>query len=220
MNTLSKSEIVSTWMRRALEMFYLGFVTERPTNFASFAYAMGAELCLKALILAERYHEYGDNESAAVLHKIDKIALNLGHKFYPLIKSAAAYDDDFRRDILTTLSRKVSGRRAGRSLIPVLNRANIECRYPVPTPIHLRFPISKTRPGGYQDYLGSSDLHGLSQGIYHAVSRSLIKRHGFEMKPELAGNLIHGEQGRRWCRVFFATESPCTGPEDCDGICS
>jgi len=156
---MDRQRVAKTWVYRGLCDLYFAFDNDDPAfeNNAKFSEIMGLEKFLKAILLYEQHTKYEALPLSEARAEINKMAMNLGHKFTKMIKSLS---DSGLIDFDRIKQSDFDGY-DGSQLIQAVEAGYMETRYPVPQLISDKFPIEGTDLT--HDPLSSS---GLTKFIY------------------------------------------------------
>jgi len=156
---MNRERVAKTWLFRGLSDLFFAFDSDDVAfeDNARFSEIMGLEKFLKAVLLHQRHAEYETLSRDEARLKLNKMAMDLGHKFELMLKRLA---DGGLRDIEKIRRTEFDGYE-GDKLIHAVEKGYMETRYPVPTPVSDKFPIGNT--GLTHDPLSSS---GITKFIY------------------------------------------------------
>ncbi len=90
----------------------------------------------------------------------------------------------------------------GSDLADALEAAFQESRYPVPNPIHEKFPILGEEDAFWEP-LGSSEFVGFCYEISRLILSALKSDFEIAMSESDISQVIRGEDGKRFRNVFF-----------------
>ena len=141
MKNLARHNVIKTWGRRGIKDFYLSFkIRKEFPQYSSFFLQQGLEKICKAYILGKREValRYESLQEDARWKEVDKIAKDkskMGHNLEEMIKMVLPsnilskvykmYDDNTKVD--------------GKECVKILERAYLECRYPVPDTVSKKY---------------------------------------------------------------------------------
>jgi len=201
METLDRELVVITYLMRGIEDFFVAFskFDESFSRYEPFFNSMGFEMVTKAYLLATRASEYEGLERREAVRKIDEIAKSMGHNVYQLTESIKEFIGEEK--IQSILDQKYDGF-TGSQFLDVLKAAYLESRYPVPDPIHEKFPADESGLR-YWDPLNSSGLHKFCYAFCREVLRSLKSDFGITLTDSLLAERVYGEASVRFCNLFF-----------------
>jgi hypothetical protein len=216
----TKQEVVLTWTFRAIEDFFFAFQHEYPCRFGPFFEAMGLEMILKSYFLAEQASKFEGLPEKEQKFKINKIAKGLGHNLDDLIERA---DKSISAAGLKELLAQDFDGYTGKQMLEALEAAYIECRYPVPDPLHRKHPLcdrdGRQIKGSYRDPIYSSGTAKFAYAVARIVLGLIRKEHGVALDRQYLRQLLARDDGRRFCNLFFGGEiDRFIGEEKDDGI--
>lgn len=199
MEKLSKEIVVITWFIRGLEDIFFAFRANSPFRYEPYFNTMGFEMICKAYLLATKASEYESLEKNAAINKIDKLARYWGHNIDIMV-------DEIKNSIndpeFTSILSNSYDSYTGDQFVKVMESAYLECRYPVPNPIHERFPIDG-HPEMYWEPLCSSGLGKFCFAFTRKIIIYLKKRFNIIIPKNEFDKIITGEAGVRFCNLFL-----------------
>jgi hypothetical protein len=89
----------------------------------------------------------------------------------------------------------------GNGIIRILEKAYLECRYPVPNPVYKNYPIKRGRI--YDDPLGSSEPRKFAFDIGLKIIERIEKNFNISIPRENYYSHIDKEEWTRFRRIFF-----------------
>lgn len=148
--------VVRSWVRRGLHEFYLGYYISpsykgQTWTYHNFLYHQGLEKIGKAYILGAKENHYKSLSEKDAKEKVDEIAKALRHGLKYLINELISYgalkEQELSSPITYERNRKSAkkgrdGIENGWKMIELLEKSYIECRYPVPEPVHTKYKTS------------------------------------------------------------------------------
>jgi len=199
METLSKETVVRAWFFRGLKGLFFAFRIDSPFSYEPYFNTMGFEMICKAYLLVEKADEYENLERNQAIYKIDKLARYWGHNIEIMV-------DEIKKSIndpnFSSVLRENYDGYTGDQFIKIMEAAYFECRYPVPNPIHEKFPI-KGHPDMYWEPLCSSGLGKFCFAFTRKVVVYLKKKFNISIPKDEFNKIITGEAGVRFCNLFL-----------------
>ncbi len=202
---VDKELVVSTWAVRGLRDFYISFEFEDTNKwhaYSTFFCHQGLEKVSKAYLLATRSPEYENLSEEETRRRVNQIAKEYQHSLKNLLEELTS------RNGLTgaEVSCKV-GRYTGQQLIDVLEKAYIESRYPVPSPIHKKFPAQgHSQYKMYHDPLESTAPVKYSRKLALAILKKIEEHFGIVIPRQKFATHISDKDWKRFCRLFYGLE--------------
>lgn len=201
MDTLDKELVVLTWLLRGIEDLFIAFskFDESFSRYRPFLNAMGFEMIAKSYILAMCPHEYEGLEREQAILKIDEIGRSVGHnpkKLMELVEPSIGQDK-----INEILKQNYAGF-TGLQLLDVMKAAYLESRYPVPNPIHEKFPHPKIE-NLFWDPLFSSGLEEFCYEFTRKIVLSLKEDFGITLTSSKLQERVFGEAALRFQEILF-----------------
>lgn len=190
--------MVSVWTDRGIEDFYIAFsIEENFRGYCTFFCHQGLEKLCKAYLLGERASEYESLPEVKAREEVNKIAKDLGHSLEEMIK------DLINKGVMAQgIMTKKYGYITGEECIQILEQGYIECRYPVPEPIHKKYPLTNKkgqRMGGWLDPLHSSEPREFA----YDVGRAIIRRTEKDFNISIQRDRVDDGNWTRFRRLFF-----------------
>lgn len=201
---LTREVVVLTWLQRGIEDFFFAFKAHGSfVRYSPFFNYMGFELICKSYLLGCKADDYENLPFQKGLKEVDEIARkDFGHNLSDIICSIQNRKPSGKVTYL--LSKNFDGF-SGVDFVETLKSAYLECRYPVPEPIHRKFPLRKIR-GAFWDPVYSS---GLPKFCY-AMAREILGyiRDDFSIKvPQTFLERLRPKTTyRRFRNLFFANQ--------------
>lgn len=201
MNTLDRNLVVLTWLLRGIEDLFVAFsrFDESFSRYAAFLNAMGFEMIAKAYIFAICPEEYEGLQKRQAASRIDELGRKYGHDPNNLIELTKASMDQMELDKI--LNTKYDGF-TGHQFLEVIKAAYLETRYPVPNPIHEKFPNPNLKDS-YWEPLFSSGLQKFCFAFSREVILSLKNDFGINLTKSHLQERISGEAATRFYTLFF-----------------
>lgn len=200
METLDQETVVLTWLMRGIEDFFMSFkIDESFSRYSPFLNAMGFEKICKAFLLATEKDAYEGIGKQEAINRIDRLARSMGHKVSDLsdkIKDILGADR-----IQPLLDAKYDGF-TGTQFLKVIERANTECRYPVPNPVHKEFPV-EGKDNRFWSPLDSSGLHKVCYAFCREILTALKTDYGVTISKSHLAERVYDEVGERFCNLLF-----------------
>lgn len=199
---INKERVAQTWAFRGLKDFYISFEFEDANKwheYSTFFCHQGLEKICKAYLLLTEASQYENRTEKQALEKIDKIAKDFGHELKKLLGLLCL------KGVLssTDISQKYGGF-AGDELIKILEKAYIESRYPVPEPIHKRYPVKTNSNLKMFEYpIGMTAPINFSREIASKILRKIESDFSISIPKNKISNKIVDEDWRRFCEIFF-----------------
>lgn len=201
---MDREHVAKTWLFRGLSDLFFAFDSNDPAfeDNARFSEIMGLEKFIKAALLYQRHVEYEALPLDEARRKLDKMAMDFGHKFEVMLK---ALTDAGIHDIKQIRRSDYDGYE-GQQLIHAVEKGYMETRYPVPTPVSDRFPIGNT--GFTHDPLSSSGMKKFIYAICNACFFELSRDIDFtDMRNQFREAFQHKNSFSRFGTCFW--ESRC-----------
>jgi hypothetical protein len=200
METLDQEEVVLTWLMRGIEDLFMSFKIDSSfSRYSAFLNAMGFEMICKAFLLTTKNDKYEGVEINQAIRKIDKLARNMGHKVSKLVEQIKAMIGDGK--IQPLLDRSYDSF-TGSQFLEVIESAYLECRYPVPNPIHEKFPIDG-KDQMFWDPLFSSGLHKFCYAFCRELLTVLKNDFSITISKSRLEERVTGKEGERFCNLLF-----------------
>lgn len=197
---MDRERIAKTWLFRGLSDLFFAFDSDNPAfeDNARFSEIMGLEKFLKAVLLYQRHAEYEALPQDEARQRLNKMAMDLGHKFDVMLK---ALTDAGLRDIEQIRRNDYDGYE-GDQLVHAVEKGYMETRYPVPTPVSDKFPIGST--GFTHDPLSSSGMTKFIYAICNACFHELSQKVDFtDMLNQFRETFQHRESFSRFNNSFW-----------------
>lgn len=200
MEKLDKKTAVLTWFFRGLEDLFFAFKIDSPFRYEPFFHVMGFEMICKSYLLAEKSSKYENLERNQAIQKIDKLAKYCwGHNIEIMVDEIKNSIND--TDFISMLSDNYDDY-TGDQIIKVMEAAYLECRYPIPNPIHEKFPIDG-HSDMYWEPLCSSGIEKFCFAFTRKVIIYLKKKFNILIPKSEFNKIITGEAGIRFCNLFL-----------------
>ena len=135
---VDKELVVSSWALRGLRDFYISFEFEHVNKwhtYSTFFCHQGLEKISKAYLIATRSAEYENLGEEETLQKVNHVAKEYQHSLQKLLEALISRNALTRAEVSCRVESYT-----GQEIVDVLEKAYIESRYPVPSPIHRKFP--------------------------------------------------------------------------------
>ncbi|MFC1751865.1 hypothetical protein ACFL96_00515 [Thermoproteota archaeon] len=198
MTNLSKQDVVEDWFFRGLEHFYLAFQLDSPFLFTPFHNSLGLEMIFKAYLLAIHSKEYESLGKSDAISQINTIAKEYGHKLVKMIDEIKEQIPSSELNVL--LDTCYDAQFNGHELLEALQSAYFECRYPVPEPIHRKYPMKGKEDLWYDPIVSSHSK--LCYSLACEIIKNLVP-----ISKERFKRIVKGEDRERFCNLFFETAS-------------
>lgn len=201
METLDRHIVVLTWLLRGIEDLFVAFskFDESFSRYRSFLNAMGFEMIAKAYIFAMCPTEYEGLQENQAISKIDELGRKYGHDPKRLIELIEVSIGEDKMDKI--LKTNYDGF-TGNQFLDVIKAAYLESRYPVPNPIHEKFPHPKYEKL-FWDPLFSSGLEKFCFAFSREVILSLKIDFGITLKTSKLQQKVFGDAASRFHNLFF-----------------
>lgn len=202
METLDRNLVVLTWLLRGIEDFFVAFskFDQSFSRYRPFLNAMGFEMVAKAYIFAMCPNEYEGLQKDQAISKIDEIGRKAGHNPKKLIKLV---EDSIGKEKIDTILKKNYDGFTGKQFLDVIKSAYLQSRYPVPNPIHEKFPHPKYK-NLFWDPLFSSGVEKFCFAFSREVILSLKNDFGITLTMSKLQERVSGDAATRFCNLFFA----------------
>ena len=200
--------VVKIWVGSGVRDFLIAFMIEEEfPYYVAFMYYQGLEKICKGYILGSMATEYESLPIQQAKDKINKLAKNeMGHNLKEMIKklvTAAVLDKDvFKKRYLITNDYRFNN---GAECIEILEKAYLECRYPVPHPTHKKYPISGSKSSGFWNPIGSTELRDFAFELGLTIMKRAEKDFNLTVLRDKAtySVLLKDEDWLRFRRVFL-----------------
>lgn len=201
METIDRNLVVLTWLLRGIEDLFVAFskFDESFSRYRPFFNAMGFEMIAKSYILAMCPKEYEGLQKKQAIFKIDELGRKYGHDPKKLIELLSASID---KELIDKILNSNYDGFAGYQFLDVIKAAYLESRYPVPNPIHEKFPNPKYK-NSYWDPLFSSGLEKFCFAFSREIILSLKNQFGIYLTKSKLQERVYGEAATRFCNLFF-----------------
>lgn len=197
---MDRERVAKTWLFRGLSDLFFAFDSDNPAfeDNARFSEIMGLEKFLKAVLLYQRHAEYEALTLDEARQRLNKMAMDYGHKFNVMLK---ALTDAGVRDIAQIRRNDYDGYE-GDKLVHAVEKGYMETRYPVPTPVSDKFPIGNT--GFTHDPLSSSGITRFIYAICNACFHELSQKVDFtDMLNQFRETFQHRKSFSRFDNSFW-----------------
>jgi hypothetical protein len=199
-DTLDKRTVILTWLLRGIEDFFMAFkIEDFFSRYRPFFYAMGFEMVCKAYLLGSKAAEYERLEKKQAVAKIDTIAKKLGHNVSRLSQDLSECIGGGK--IEAVLKKDFDGF-TGDQLLAVIEAAYLESRYPVPNPIHEKFPVENGE-GICWEPLYSSGLEKFCHAFTREILDGLKQNFGITIRKTELDERLTGDARLRFCNLLF-----------------
>jgi len=200
---MDRQRVAKTWIYRGLCDLYFAFDSDDIAfeDNAKFSEIMGLEKFLKAVLLYERHTEYEALPLSEARAELNKMAMELGHKFTKMINSLS---DSGLIDFVRIKQPDFDGYE-GNQLIQAVEAGYMETRYPVPQPVSNKFPIEGT--DFTHDPLSSSGITKFIYALCNACYLRLASNIDFtEMLDQFRDTFQHRESFGRFNNLFWKAQ--------------
>lgn len=205
---LDRGRVVKTWIGSGIQDFLIAFqIDEEFPFFVAFLYHQGLEKISKGYLLGQRSVEYESLPFQQAKGKINKIAIDkkkMGHNLKEMIQQLVELkvleEDVFKKRYLISNDTKFN---TGAECIEILQKAYLECRYPVPDPSYKKYPIAGSNGHWYP--IGSSEPRDFAYG----TGLKIIKKAEQDFNLTISKNkstyceTLKNEDWLRFRRIFF-----------------
>lgn len=205
---LSRETVIELWVFCAIRDLHIAFYLEKYFRwYVLFFCHQGLEKLCKAYLLGIRSSEYESCPEQQGKQIVNRIAINeCGHDLKDMIKKLISYgvldQNIFRQKYAKYGVQDINGN----GIIKILERAYLECRYPVPHPIYQNYPIKKRKKGQmkiFDDPLGSSEPRKFAFDIGLKIIERIEKDFNIPIPRENFYSHIDKEDWTRFRRIFF-----------------
>lgn len=196
--------VAKTWLYRGLSDLFFAFDSDDVAfeDNARFNEILGMEKFLKAVLLYQRHTEYESLTRDEARLMLNKMAVDLGHKFDVMLRKLVAGG---LIDIEQIRQHTYDGYE-GDKLVYAIEKGYMETRYPVPTPVSDKFPIENT--GFNHDPLSSSGITKFIYAICNACFHELSQKVDFtDMLNQFHEMFQHRKSFSRFNNSFW--EAKC-----------
>lgn len=203
---ISKQKVAQTWVFHGLKDFYISFEFEDANKwheYSTFFCHQGLEKICKAYLLLTEALQYENLTEKQALDRVNKIAKGFGHELKKLLGLLCL------KDVLSSvdISRKYEGF-TGDELIKVLEKAYIESRYPVPDPIHRKYPIkSNSHLKLSYDPIRMTAPIKFSRKIAFKILEKIKSDFSIVIPENKVSNKIADKDWTRFCNIFFGNNN-------------
>lgn len=212
---LDRDTVVKWWAQIAIKDIFLAFhLSEEFPAYSTFFAHQGLEKSCKAYLLgtmAVEYETKSEQQAKEVINKIVKNGAKMGHSLEEmldrLIKINVLDSEILTNEYIFIGGRDLEGRETikkyatGREVVKILESAYEESRYPVPYPIHLKYPYKKGKV--YWDLIQSSEPMDFAYSVGHKIIKKI--EHDFKVliSKDYFSTKTPDEQWKRFCNIFF-----------------
>lgn len=197
-----KEKTVMPWLMEGIRKDFLAFQIDElgyfPGTQAPLLNSIGLELSCKSLLIAEKVDFSSINDGRIAKEKAIKVATKCSHKLVKMMERIVSLDQKGKDSILDTEFDNY----IGRTLCEALEKAYIECRYPVTDPFYKNFPV-KGVPGSHWLPFASSGIEKFCLKAIKLIMSMLKDRHALRIEREWFQRNLDGEQGQRYCNLLF-----------------
>ena len=200
---LTRDEVVTVWMTRGVSDLFFAFeLDQQSSRYRPFFLAMGIEMISKAYLLGHQSAKYDGKQYERGMKIVDGLAKTLfGHRLQDIVESICTTSEE---QDLQKLLQKSYHPFTGRQLLQALQSAYLESRYPVPNPVHHRFPVKVKGRIRYDDPLNSSGPTQFSHDLCRKVLCYIKKDFAVVLHPDTMHRLRPRAKYCRFRRLFFA----------------
>lgn len=202
---LERNALIEMWMMRGIEDLFLSFRLDKDyQRLSPFLCAMGVEMVCKAYLLGHEDGHYSNQPYWEGLAKANEIARKkFSHDLRKIVDRIVSKSTDGNISIL--LNRKFDAF-TGEQFLEVLQSAYLECRYPVPNPIHKKYPFKYKENIFYHDILRSSGLEKFAHALTRQVLLQAHNDFGIKVSPDFLDKLRPKRVAVRFKRLFFRSD--------------
>ncbi len=158
----------------------------------------------KAYLLGKRSSEYESFPEQQGRKKVDNIAKNeCGHNLNEMIKKLISYgvlDQNIFKNKYAKYGVKDI---TGKDITKILEKAYLECRYPIPNPVYKNYPIKKGRIKIFDDPLGLSEPRKFAFEVGHKIIEKIEKNFNISIPKNKFYTNIDEKDWTRFRRIFF-----------------
>lgn len=202
-----KGLIIQTWVSHGIKDFFISFEFEDDNKwheYSTFFCHQGLEKICKAYLIGTKATDYESLPEQQALDKVNRIAKEIGHELRTLMGLLCLKNVFSEIDI----SQKIEGY-TGDDLIDILEKAYIESRYPVSSPMHRKYPIRKKgKYEMYNDPIKTTAPIKYSRKIALAILRKIESDFSVTILKEKISAGIADKDWARFCKVFFEISDP------------
>ncbi len=205
----SKTTVVKLWTLHGFVDFYIGFdIRDRFDWYSAFLWHQGLEKFCKAYLLGTKSSEYECLPEQQARETIDKIVRKeMGHNLIEMLDKLIAIKV-LNKEVKTKVYRYYGKDFTGEELIEILEKAYIECRYPLTTdPVkRVYFTPAKT---SWWDPLASQELMGFTFEVGLKILGRIEKDFNINIPRNRTENegllfkFVKDEDWLRFRRYFF-----------------
>lgn len=205
----SKTTVVKLWALHGLVDFYIGFdIWDRFDWYSAFLWHQGLEKFCKAYLLGTKSSEYECLPEQQARKTIDKIVRKeMGHNLIDMLDKLIAIKV-LNKEVKTKVYRYYGKDYTGEELIEILEKAYIECRYPLITdPVKRVYftpektswwdPLSSQELMNFTFEVGLKILGSIEKDFNITISRNRTENEGLLFK------FVKNEDWLRFRRYFF-----------------
>lgn len=199
---INTQEVAQTWIFHGLKDFYISFEFEGANKwheYSTFFCHQGLEKICKAYLLLTEASQYENLTKKQALERVDKIAKGFGHELRKLLGLLCL------KGVLSSadMSQKYE-RFTGDELIKILEKAYTESRYPVPEPVHRKYPI-KTNSNFkmFGDPIRMTAPIKFSQKIALKILKKIESDFSIVILKDKVSSKVADEDWTRFCNVFW-----------------
>lgn len=203
---LKREEVVRTWARSGIKDFCIVFHIENKfAHYSTFFCHQGLEKLCKAYLLGTRAAEYESASVSATKNRIDEIARNeCGHDLEEMIMKLVSFKvldkSIFKKKYATFGEKDITGK----NIIRILEKAYLECRYPVPNPVHRNYPIkTKGQIKIFDSPIGSTKLRTFAYETGLEIIEKIGQDFNLVISRDKFSSSIDDGDWIRFRRIFF-----------------
>ena len=203
---LDRETIVGTWAYWSLKDFYVAFDIENKFSvYSTFFCHQGLEKMCKAYLIGTKASRYESLSIQVARKEVNDIAKNeCGHDLREMIKNLISYNVLHENIFKNKYAKYGNKDVTGKSIIKILEKAYLECRYPVPNPIHKNYPVkTKGLIIIYDSPLSSTKLRKFAYEVGLKIIEKIEKDFNMIIPREKFSTKINDEDWIRFRRIFF-----------------
>lgn len=210
MQIISRDRVVSTWFVRGLESYFAAFCIpsfQPRYRFKSFLYIVGLELITKSYLLAKYADKYDGMELDKGKEAVNTLMKSKKYRHHLTDMAKEIREDSQDKEFASLLdSRFMVNEDNGYYFLKVMEAGFFECRYPVPHGISESYPVDGVKYA-YWLPLESTDIQYFAFVYAREIQRLLLNKYDIKIPADYYENIISGELGDRFSRLFISKKS-------------
>ncbi|TKJ42573.1 hypothetical protein CEE37_02470 [candidate division LCP-89 bacterium B3_LCP] len=203
---LIRERIVISWFLSGLEDFFYAFKIHSPWRYEPFLCSIGFEKISKAYILALNAAKYENLKWHDAKEMVNCLAKKRGHHLKKMVKEIKNHvNDPDPESILNNSSAKLKDNH--KTTLEAMEAAYLECRYPVPSYFHEKFPVASILVNGhpvvYDDPIGSTNFVNFCASFAGKISKYLKKNFDISISRKRFDSVVNGNASDGFCNRYL-----------------